>query len=73
MKPKVSRRDLLRRLAEGRRAMSHLAALVSEMGGSYVLKRETYQRLHPGTGIRVKELANGDIQIDVVSPSHGKE
>jgi hypothetical protein len=62
MRKHVSRRELTRRVEQGRSAMRVLAAVVVEAGGSMRVKRDSYQSLPPGHHLTVdRDALTGDL------------
>ena len=66
MKLKQSRRELLALVAEGREAMSLLAAVLIDRGGLIRLDREVFQRLTPETRVEIdRDALTGNATLKV--------
>lgn len=64
---RVSRRELSRRVEQGKQAMRVLAALVVDAGGSMTVKRETFETLPFGHKIAVNLDRDSNLVLTVVS------
>lgn len=70
MKKHLSRRELTRRMEQGREAMTVLAAVVHEAGGSLRVKRNTMGSLPVGHKLTVtREPLTGDLILTVPMPA----
>lgn len=62
IKKHLSRRELVRRMEQGRLAMRVLAAAILEVGGTLRVKRDTFQSMVPETKCTVdRDAATGDL------------
>jgi hypothetical protein len=71
MQKKLSRRELQRRMEQGREAMRVLAAAVVEAGGRIRIKRDTYAGLPPNHKLTVtRDELTGDLLLYASVPGH---
>jgi hypothetical protein len=62
IKKHLSRRELVRRMEQGRLAMRVLAAAILELGGTLRVKRDTFESMVPETKCMVdRDAATGDL------------
>jgi hypothetical protein len=69
MKKHLSRRELTRRMEQGKEAMRVLAAVVVDAGGTIRVKRDSYQHLPTGHRLTVdRDTLTGDLILRAGAP-----